>query len=354
MLRGAVSGYPVYRPPVDHTVSVAENRHLPTTFAPLARIVHRTGLPYPRPTCPEGALIEFEHGFGLINLPLPGDDYLAFVDDQPKRLHSFLDWYDPERHRLVGTSREAVASALGLFLRHDLTLAERGIEQLYWSTPKTRYQIDPPCARLEVFHYGGMYPYAKGTHDVIAVARRCRTVQFNVSVDASHPLLSRRAALPANLRLLPMESRRLYDEALQRSHLCLCPLYADGWGTPLEALGAALPLVIYDSYDKSETVIPGETGELITLEKSLSLYDGFYQGNYRNWEGFNRFIADSSSALRVERLADAVMRYDDDRQRLVAHSRAAGLLHDRHHAAGPRLRRLRQIYRELLAALDQR
>ncbi|MFH1130703.1 MAG: glycosyltransferase [Pseudomonadota bacterium] len=351
MLLGAIRHYPVFRPLVDHSVYREDNRRLGCTFRKRAKIIHSISWPARIPNnIPPGALIEFEHPFALVGHLDEQTDYVSFRQNLHSLLQNFLAWFHHGQHRLIGCTNGAVRSLLALFHDSYSQYLSESVELLRWGIPKYRHRITPPKNKLNVFHYGGPYPYAKGTHDVLAAARRLLSVDFHVVADLTHPLF--RTPPPVNVRLYPFENKRQYDLALFQSHLLIYPIYADGWGVILDALSAALPIIIYDSYDKDEAVIHDKTGMLVRLPKQLSFYDDFARGEYRNWTEYNTMIADCFSQERANTLASFVENYARDKNMLIEHSWQTSLLHDRHHDPRRRIHRIHQIYENIIRYLD--
>jgi glycosyltransferase involved in cell wall biosynthesis len=340
--QGALRQWPVYRPPIDHAVYDFDNEALPSTYPSRARIVHRmswSGV-LDRP-----AVIEFEHPFALVGHLDARTSYRDFARDLPSRLGTFIESFDPQKHRLLGTSQLAVSAAHELLQAFGLNVASDSIEVLRWGGLPRLPAVRTPRARLRVFHYGGAFPFAKGTHDVIAVAARLPHVEFEICVNLAHPLAQ--ATRLRNVHFHPLESKAAYDAAIDRSHVLLNPLYADGWGAILDALARSMPLVTYDSYDKAEAVRHGTSGVLVHLPPHLSFYASVLAGEYDTWDDYNAYVAAHRDPVRVDALAAAIEAYEADIDLLRFHSREAACLYREQHDGPARIARLRTIYNEI-------
>ena len=344
---GKLTRYPVYRPDIDHSLYEVDNRLLGSTTRDKALIIHQMSWQKP---ISKPALVEFEHGLALINPPDRFSDFVQYRESIPKRIEAFFSWFIPGVHRLCGSSSGAMESFLALARQHGKDVPLWACETLKWSHIKSRSIIRPPRNRLRVFHYGGWYPFAKGTHDILALAKLFPSVDFEISVDLEQPCV--KSVRCDNVHLYPAHSRRLYNAAMKRSHILLHPIYSDGWGVGLEALSLAMPMIVYDSYDKSEIVINEKTGYLISVPKQLSYLDSFYTGPYQNWDEYNTYVADHDNSQQVELLAEALEKYCRQPEMLLEHSREASIFFDLHHNPAARVRRIREIYAEILSAME--
>ena len=340
---GALRRWPIFRPPVDHSVYAFDNAQLPSTFTPFARLVHRASWHGPV-DC--RAVIEFEHPFALLGHIDARSDYAHFQQSLAARLQRFFAWFDPRRHHLIGTSQGAVQQACALAQAHGYSIAPSAVTALPWAGMPRRSALPPVTGPLRVFHYGGEHPASKGTHDVLAVAARLPQVRFDISVQRDHALLPP-VALP-NVRILPFENKTAYNRAINHAHVLLNPIYGDGWGVILDALQRAMPIITYDSYDKRECVDDGVSGQLIALPAHLSLYDGFATRPTANWQAYNHYIIDHVSHERVDALTHAVSQYADDYNLLQRHSMQAAQLYKLRHFGPHRVARILHIYQRLL------
>lgn len=340
---GVLRGWPVYRPPIDHSLYAFDNAHLPTTYPQRARLVHRvswwTEIAQP-------ALIEFEHALALVGHVDLNDDYVEFKRSLPGRLARFFDWFSSGQHRLLGATSEAVQSAHTLAARYGHAIPSDRIEVLRWGGQLLRPCLPDVTGPLRVFHFGGKYPAFKGSHDVLAVARRLPRVSFHVVIDLEHPF-AEALRLP-NVTLHSVDNKRTYDQTLSLCHVLLHPIYGDGWGVILDALSQAMPMVIYDTFDKREALQPDETGSLVPVPARLSFYDGFMNNDYANFHEYNAFVVQHADPSRVDAMVSALSAYDADRQRLRAHSLATGRFYLARHDGRQRVARIRAIYDEML------
>jgi glycosyltransferase involved in cell wall biosynthesis len=344
LLKGRLGSYPVYRPPVDHSVYEVDNRLLGSTDQRSATLTHQVS--WVREV-PGRCLVEFEHPFALVGHVDERTDYVRFRDELRARVERFCRWFDPCRHRLLATSAGAAARARSLFLEHSCPVPEQAIEVLHWGAQAVPHCPDRTRRALRVFHYGGAYPWAKGTGDLLAVARLLPHVHFFVSADPGHALFCGQS-LPANVELTPFTSKRDYVRMMGQSDVVMCPTYSDGWGVFIDALARGMPVIAYGSYDKAEAVIDGRTGFVVPLPAKLSLYDGFMAGQFRNWAEYNAFVASSESSELRSALGEAVNRYETDRALLLAHAEAAAELFRQRHDGLARVKRIREIYRAML------
>ena len=129
----------------------------------------------------------------------------------------------------------------------------------------------------------------------------------------------------------------------------LHPIYGDGWGVVIDALTHAMPLVIYDSYDKAEAIEKDVSGRLVALPKALSFYDGFEAGTYRNAAEFEELIAASADRTRIESIAGHIEAYARNEELLRVHSAASVRRCAERHDPETRASQIRELYRELLA-----
>lgn len=338
---GVLSDYAVWRPDVDHSVFAVDNRELPTTVRRRARLYHRV-------SC-DGSLwsrevVEFEHASALIGHVDTSSDYEVFRKGYASRLERLLEQVDPSRHRLLAPSKGALRSLTGAVSVDPHVL--EAIRVVPWSTASWECEAwENMPGRLRVFHYAGYHPYAKGTHDVLAVARRLPDVEFVVSGDAAHPVFANK---PGNVHVLPVSSARLYRRALRSSDVLVCPTYADGWGVFLDGLGGGRPIVCYDSYDKTEAVQDGVSGVVVALPKPLSFCDSLVTGCYRNWQEYCTLVLRSQDDARVSQIAGALGRYSESPGLLEAHARGSRALYRLLHLPAKRMKTINGIYRELL------
>ena len=224
-------------------------------------------------------------------------------------------------------------------------------EVLKWSHFKSGSVIKPSKDRLRVFHYGGWDPFAKGTYDVLALSKLFPNVDFEISVDLDHAFI--KSVSQSNVNFYPAYSKRLYNAAIKKSHILLYPIYADGWGVGFDALSLAMPIIVYDSYDKAEIVINGETGFLVPVARHLSYLDSFYTGPYVNWEDYNAYVAAHANATQVELLAEVLEKYCRCPESILEHSRNASSFFDLHHNPYARIRRIQEIYSEILSTINR-
>lgn len=343
---GALRNYPVFRVPHDHSVYAADNQRLPTTTFKRARLVHRVSC-WEKQEKP--AVIEFEHPFMLIGGVGEGLDYDKLRATMADKFRELVGWLDPQRYRLVATSTMAGERAVATLARYGMAAPDGIVRVLPWSSEVRRRSVPPMRGVLNVFHYGGLYPASKGTLDVLRVAALLPQVLFHVSVALDHPMLPKR--LPANVKLFPLYSRRDYYSALRRSHVVLHPIYGDGWGIIIDALAHAMPVVLYDSYDKAEGIEDGVSGRVVSLPSSLSFYDNFLHGKFRTVSEFEQLIADSYDESRISRLAQALNQYAESEDLLRNHSTAAVARVVAKHEPDRRAKQLRALYDELLRAV---
>lgn len=345
---GAAQGWPVYRPPVDHSVYESDNRALPSTRLSLASIVHQVSITT-QPSQP--AVVEFEHGAALVGHLGYDIDYRHFRDELTDKWTRFTRWYDPTRHRLIATSEGAKASAFDLAQRCGLELDPAGFRVVRWAVPQRRTApLKAHDKRLRVFHYGGAHPYAKGSHDVLRAARLLPGVDFDICADASHECF--RAPVPSNVALISHSNRAAYLAALDRAQVLVNPVYSDGWGVILDATSRALPVVSYRTFDKNEAVAHDQTGELIDVPDELSWYDGFFGEHWHSWRDYNAFLRDATPTGPSDALAAAIARYDEDRNRLLNHSQATASFHASRHNPRARFAAILNAYSELLASIS--
>lgn len=344
---GAVQGWPVYRPMMDHSVYEADNRLLPSTRKHLAKIVHQVSITTP-PESP--AVVEFEHGTALVGHLGYDIDYRRFRARLAEKWERFTRWYDPAKHRLLATSRGARQSAFELAERTGHSLNPAGLRVVPWAVPQRATSITVGGGALTVFHYGGAFPYAKGTHDVLRAARRLPHVRFEICADPSHECL--RVPLPSNVTVVPHLDRSAYLRSLNRAHVLANPIYSDGWGVILDATSRAIPVVSYRTFDKDEAVGHDETGELIDVPKELSWYDGFFGEHWHSWREYNAFLRDATPTP-ADALAAAIARYDEDRERLRRHSHTTAAFHATHHDPRARFATILNVYSELLSSLSR-
>jgi hypothetical protein len=338
-IRGLFTGYPVYRPWVDHSVYAIDNARLGSTLRSRANIVHQVSI---GGSLASRAVVEFEHAFALLGHLDERTDYVAFREHLPqaaKRLRAMLDL---SRHRLVAASHGARRSLLDLDVFSEVELGL--IPVVRWATIAHSRSPHAERRQLEVFHFGGQHPIAKGTHDVLEVARLLPDVRFHLSVELSHPAV---ANSPSNVDLHPFWSRSQYLRALRCSDVMLSPLYSDGWGVYLDALAFGLPIVCYDTYDKREAVEHGQTGFVISAPKELSFYDSFLSGRYQCWSQYQEHVLTGRDSNRVARLADALVIYASQPGLLAEHSMGAMTRRAAKHDPKSRLSMLRAIYDEL-------
>lgn len=340
--------YPVFRPRVDHTVYESDNKYLGTTSGERAFMEHRVSCTHP---ISKPALIEFEHGFALFGHLDEKTDYVRFRQSLPKKLRVFFGWFNPEIHRLCATSFKARDMFRSMCRDHGYDLPESACEVLRWGFPKRRSVVRPPSGKLRVFHYGGFHPFSKGTGDVFALAKLFPSVSFEVSVDLNHPFV--RKNVPPNVNLYPVESKARYNAAMKKCHILVYPVYGDGWGVGLECMSLAMPIIVYNSYDKSEMVSDNSTGYVVRIPEHLSFYDGFMESPCRNWTEFGEYISADDNSDRVALLASALENYCRSTRTLMEHSRAAAVRLEKYHDPLIRIRRIKEIYAEILSNVNK-
>lgn len=343
-VRGFLFGHEIYRPDVDHTVYEDDNRHLPSTFKRLATVSHTVSNILDRPLH-QYHIIEIEHPFALIGHVGAERDYCSFRKNALADFERFVSGFDPARHRIIANSIGA-KNYLNSYLNNiGLAIPEYAVYQIYWGLKKRRYLVNV-SRNISVFHSGGTYPYSKGTKDVIDLARKFPSVKFYISVDLSSKLVGN-SSLP-NIEYLDVWSKAAYLKGLRESSLFLLPIYGDSWGAPLEALSYAMPIIGYNTYDKNEIIDDQQNGFLIDIPPSLSFYDGFFDGGYRNWDEFNELIADSNNSKQLDAMCFALDAYCSSPQLIKDHSAAASEIFDRKFLSAKRLAKVQQVYKELL------
>lgn len=343
-LRGVCCSYKVYRPDVDHTVYEEDNKKLLSTFKNAATIHHVVSNSLSRPLN-RYQIIEMEHPFALVGHLGIESDYRLFRQSWLTDLRRFISGFDSRRHRIIASSIGA-RNYLNTYLRSiDFSMPEDGITQIYWGLSKKR-EIINVVREIRVFHSGGMYPYSKGTRDVIDLARRFPSVKFCISVDLSSSLVKSNSS--PNIEFVDVWSKREYLRGLRESNLFLLPLYGDGWGAPLEALAYAIPIIGYNTFDKNEIVIHNRNGFLIDVPRHTSFYDGFFDGDYGNWSEYNEFIADSDNSKQVDSLCFALEKYCSIPKLIKEHSAAGSKLFDETFSSAGRLQKIRPVYNNLI------
>lgn len=347
-LRGFFLRYAIYRPNVDHTVYDEDNRKLLSTFKGSAAIYHFVSNPL-RQRLNQYQIIEMEHPFSLVGHLDTRSDYRTFRQNCFDELKRFVSGFDPARHRIISNSiggKDFLSRYLNVI---GLTIPESSIHQIYWGLGKKRQSVQL-SNNISVFHSGGTYPYSKGTKDVIDLARKFPSVKFYISVDLDSKLI-KNSSLP-NIEYMDVWSKAAYVKGLTGSSIFLLPIYGDGWGAPLEALSYAMPIIGYNTYDKSEIIHDQQNGFLIDIPPSLSFYDGFFDGAYRNWDEFNELVADSNNSKQLDAMCFALDAYCSSPQLIRDHSAAASEIFDGKFLCANRLAKVRQVYQELLNEMN--
>ena len=98
LLYGKITNYPVFRPPIDHSLYEADNRLLGSTTRSNAKIIHQMSWSSP---ILKPVLVEFEHGLALIKPPHQNSDFVQYRQDISYKINSFLN----------GLSRASTGSA---------------------------------------------------------------------------------------------------------------------------------------------------------------------------------------------------------------------------------------------------
>jgi glycosyltransferase involved in cell wall biosynthesis len=343
-LTGFCFGYKIHRPDVDHTVYEQDNKYLLSTFKSSAKIFHSVSQPQGKPL-KQYQIIEIEHPFAITGHLNHESDYRLFRQKFFTELANFFLEFDTRYHRIIANSNQAI-SYLDEYLNFiNSSIPQNVVHQIYWGLRKKRTSIEV-SKKLSVFHNGGIYPYSKGTKDVIDLARKFPSVKFYISVDLKSCLV-RENSLP-NIEYLNVWSKEAYLRGFGSSSVLLLPLYGDGWGAPLEALSYAMPIIGYNTFDKKEVIVNNENGFLIDVPKALSFYDSFFEGEYNNWTEYNQFIADSNNKKQLDGLCVALDLYCSRPELILQHSLAASELFDRNFSSEIRLPKIRQVYDDLL------
>jgi len=96
--------------------------------------------------------------------------------------------------------------------------------------------------------------------------------------------------IPEGVKVIdtPNLSQEKRTELYNMSHLFLFPCLHDSFGVYLETLSYGVPMLSTNIYDKSEIVIEGKTGFL--FKPPISLYDGGFGLEWRNWEEFQEKV----------------------------------------------------------------
>lgn len=212
----------------------------------------------------------------------------------------------PECKAIIGATNGTLRDALK-YIRNSKTLQDKFVKILPVIEVKPEKDFDLIADKPFTILCVGNKFWVKGIHIVIDVFKKLRE-QFGSEVKlviACNDIpddfpLCEGIDIKTSFQLTPKERDSLYEDA----HIFLLPCFTDSFGVYLETLAYGLPLVGTKYYDKDEIVLDGITGYL--FETPISLYDGNFGIDYRNYDEFVSLIKEKYKDGELQSLIDSL------------------------------------------------